>query len=130
MLEYLVILPATLAGYLIFKATTNPTARIRRKMPNVIIKERLHLFPVFRMRIFGRVIHFHHWVNLSILLGLSFFITSGILTYLITKGVLLGGIIHGLRLPKEHRKIMYKDFSLPRLTKIAKKIQKEKTSAY
>lgn len=92
----------------------------------MVIRERLHVFPVFRMRIFGRVIHFHHWVNLSILLGLSFFITSGILTYLITKGVLLGGIIHGLRLPKEHRKIIYKDFSLPRLTKIAKKIQKEK----
>lgn len=116
-MEYLSIIPATLLGYATFRATTHPTSRIRRRMPNVRVK-RLQVFPVIRINIFGRVIHFHHWINFSVLLIMSFFISVGILDYVVTKGILLGGIIHGLTLPKEHRRIIYKDFSLERLTSI------------
>lgn len=116
-MEYLSIVPATALGYLTFRATTHPAARIRRKMPNVKVK-RVQVFPVIRVNIFGRVIHFHHWINFSILLMLSFFISVGILDLVVTKGILLGGIIQGLTLPREHRKIIYKDFSLERLTAI------------
>lgn len=116
-MEYLSILPATVLGYLTFQVTTHPDSRFRRKLPNIKTK-RIQIFPVIRINLFGRVIHFHHWVNFSILLILSFFISVGILDFVVTKGILLGGIIHGLTLPKEHRKIFYKDFSLERLTSI------------
>lgn len=116
-MEYLSIVPATALGYLTFRATTHPNSRIRRKMPNVKVK-RVQVFPVLRINVFGRWIHFHHWFNFSILLLLSFFMSLGILDLLVTKGILLGGIIQGLTLPKEHRKIIYKDFSLERLTAI------------
>lgn len=116
-MEYLSIVPATALGYLTFRTTTHPSSRIRRKLPNLKVK-RLQLFPVFRVYMFRRVIHFHHWFAFSIILIISAFISFGVLDYMFTKGLLLGGIIHGLSLPKEHRRIIYKDFSLERLTVI------------
>ncbi len=116
-MEYLSIVPATALGYLTLRATSHPTSRIRRKLPNVRVK-RLQIFPVVRLYIFGRVIHLHHWFAFSIILVFSAFISFGILDYVFTKGLLLGGIIQGLSLPKEHRKMIYKDFSLERLTSI------------
>lgn len=114
-MENLSLIPATALGYLTLKVTTHPASRIRKKLPNLKIK-RVQLFPVIRFYLFGRVIHLHHWVNFSILLLLSLFITNEFLDFTVTKGLLLGGIIQGLTMPKEHRKIVYKDFSLERLT--------------
>lgn len=119
-MEYLSLIPATALGYLTFRATTHPTARIRRKLPNIKTK-RIQVFPVLRVKLFGRVIHFHHWICFSVILILSFFLSLGVMDYIVTKGILLGGVIHGLTLPKEHRKIVYKDFSLERLTTIENK---------
>ncbi len=116
-MEHLSIIPATALGYLTFRVTAHPTSRIRRKLPNIKTK-RIQVFPVVRFKLFGRVIHLHHWFGFSIILILSFFISLGVLDFVVTKGILLGGIIHGLTLPKDHRKIIYKDFSLERLTSI------------
>jgi len=117
-MEYLSLIPATALGYLTFRVTTHPTARIRKKLPN-IRTGRFQVFPVLRFRIFNRVVHLHHWLSFSIILVLSFFISMGIVDYIVTKGLLLGGIIHGLTLPKGHRKIIYRDFSLESLTSAA-----------
>lgn len=116
-MEYLSLVSAAALGYLTFRATTHPAARIRRKMPNIKVR-RLQVFPVIRIYAFGRVFHFHHWVNCSILLVLSAIHPVGILDFMFAKGLLLGGVIQGLRLPKEHRKIIYKDFSYERLTSV------------
>lgn len=116
-MEALSLLPATALGYLTFKTTAHPTSRIRRKLPNFKVK-RVQVFPVFRFYMFGRVIHLHHWFCFSILLILSIFISIGILDHIFTRGLLLGGIIQGLRLPKGHRNLIYRDFSLERLTSL------------
>lgn len=117
-MEYLSIIPAIALGYLTFRVTFHPTARIRRKLPNIKTK-RVQVFPVLRFRIFDRVIHLHHWFCFSVLLILSFFFSLGILDFVVTKGILLGGIIQGLTMPKGHRKIIYKDFSLESLTSLS-----------
>ena len=114
-MEILSIVPATALGYLTLRVTTHPTAKFRKRLPNIKTK-RMQFFPVIRFHFFGRVIHLHHWLNFSILLILSFFVNTGVLDFTVTKGILLGGVLHGLLLPKEHRKIVYKDFSLERLT--------------
>lgn len=116
-MEYISIIPATALGYLTLKVTTHPNSHIRRRLPNIKTR-RVQLFPVIRFYFFGRVVHLHHWINFSILLILSLFLSVGILDLVVTKGLLLGGVIHGLTLPKEHRKIVYRDFSLERLTSI------------
>lgn len=116
-MEYLSIVPATALGYLTFRAATHPTSRIRRKLPNVKVK-RVQVFPVLRIHLFDRVFHMHHWFSFSILLVISSFASIAILDQVFTKGLLLGGIIQGLTLPKGHRQIIYKDFSLERLTQV------------
>ena len=103
-MEILSILPATALGYLTFKATTHPNARIRKKLPNLKLK-RLQFFPVIKFSIFGRAIHFHHWMNCSILLAISGFTQVGILDHTVVRGLLLGGVIQGLTLPRGHKKI-------------------------
>lgn len=103
-MEILSIVSATALGYFIFRATTHPKSRIRRKLPAFRVK-RLQVFPVIRIKVFGRTLHLHHWVNFSLLLALSNFLPGGILDSVVTKGVLLGGVIQGLTLPKGHRKV-------------------------
>src|SRR5690349_18146154 len=117
-MEYLSINPTTALGLLTFKTKTYPTSRKRKKLTN-IKTNKVKVFPVIRFYMFGRVIHLHHWINFSILLILSIFITGNILDFMVTKGLLLGGIIQGLTLPHEHRRIVYKDFSTERLTSIS-----------
>lgn len=103
-MEYLSLLPATALGYLTFKFTTHPNARLRKKMPNLKVK-RLHLFPVISFNAFGKNIHFHHWMNFSVLLAVSGFTQFGVLDHTITRGLLLGGVIQGLTLPKGNKAI-------------------------
>lgn len=107
MLE-LSLIPAAAFGYYTFKATTSPSSRFRRKMPNLKLK-RVQVFPIIRVQAFGRFIHFHHWFNFSILLATTAFINAGILDTPIARGLMLGGIIQGLTLPKGHRSLIYKD---------------------
>lgn len=116
-MEYLSLIPATALGYLASRTVTHPNSRIRRKMPNIKTK-RIQVFPVLRIKMFGRVIHLHHWIYFSIILLVSFFVSLGVVDYIVTKGILLGGIIHGLTIPKEHRKIIYKDHTIEKLISI------------
>lgn len=104
-MEYLSLVPATALGYLTLRATTHPNARIRRKMPDLKIK-RLQVFPVIKFNMFGRNIHLHHWMNFSILLAISGVTSVAILDHILTRGLLIGGIIQGLTLPKGHRRII------------------------
>ena len=115
--QILSLIPATALGYYTLKVTTHPASRIRRRLPNLKVK-RVQVFPVLRINLFGRVIHFHHWFNFSILLAIAAVSNAGVLDLAFTKGLLLGGIIQGLTLPKGHRKLIYRDFSYDRLTNI------------
>lgn len=104
-MEYLSVIPATALGYLTFRATTHPTSRIRKRMPNLRMK-RLQIFPVLKINIFGRAIHLHHWFSFSILLASTAFVNMGILELPLAKGLLLGGVIQGLTLPKGHKRVI------------------------
>ena len=108
-MELLSLVPATALGYLTLRATTHPKARIRRKLPSFQYK-RAMFFPVIRIRAFGRIFHLHHWMSFSLLLAISGPTSFGILDHSFTRGILLGGIIQGLTVPKEYRKIIYRDF--------------------
>lgn len=77
-------------------------------MPNLRVK-RLQIFPVIRVQAFGRIFHLHHWFNFSVLLATTAFINAGILDTTIARGLMLGGIIQGLTLPKGRRTLIYKN---------------------
>lgn len=123
-MEYLSLIPATALGYLTSRMLTHPSSKIRRKMPN-IKNNRVQIFPVIRIQLFGRVIHFHHWIYFSLILLVSFFVSMGIFNFIVTKGMLLGGIIHGLTLPKKHRKIIYRNHSIEKVIAIDRTVNSE-----
>ena len=106
-MEYLSLMPAMALGYLVSRMFTHPSSTIRKKLPNIKTK-RLQIFPVLRFKVFGRVIHFHHWIYFSAILIVSTFASLGVLDYIVTKGMLFGAVVHGLTVPKKHRKIIYK----------------------
>lgn len=114
-MEYLSLVPAAALGYLVSRTFAHPSSRIRKKLPNIKTKH-IQIFPVFRVYIFGHVIHLHHWLYYSVILVVSSFVSMGIFDWIVAKGFILGIIVHGLRLPKGHRRIIYKDFSLESLT--------------
>ena len=116
-MEFLSLLPATALGYLTFRATSHPSSRLRKKLPNVKLK-RVQVFPVVRLKAFNRVIHFHHWFAFSLILASTPFANLGFLEHIFTKGLLLGGIIQGLTLPRGHRTLVYRDPSDERLTQV------------
>ncbi|MEK7617331.1 MAG: hypothetical protein AAB414_04725 [Patescibacteria group bacterium] len=103
-MEILSLAPSAALGYLTFRATTHPDAKIRKSLPNIGLK-RVQIFPIIRINIFGKTIHFHHWINFSFLLALSGFTSIAILDHHFTRGLLLGGIIQGLTLPRGNRRI-------------------------
>ena len=123
-MEYLSILPATALGYLGSRMFTHPSSGFRKKMPNIKTK-RVQFFPVLRFKISGRVIHFHHWIYFSAILLISFFVSLGVVDFIVTKGVLFGAIVHGLTLPKKHRKIIYKNHTLEKVIAIDKNVASE-----
>ncbi len=93
-------------------------------MPNIKTK-RVQIFPVIRFNFFGRVIHLHHWIFFSAILIVSTFASLGALDYLVTKGILFGAIVHGLTLPKQQRKIIYKNHTLEKVIAIDKRVPSE-----
>lgn len=115
-MEIASLVPSTLAGYLVFRLATNPNSKIWIRLSKRSLKsKRIQIFPSIRIYAFGRYIHFHHWFNFSILLIYSFIASAGFLDYMVTRGILIGGIIQGLSLPREHWTMIYKDHpSLPK----------------
>lgn len=83
-------------GYFSLKLTSTPGSRINRRVPKLKIKN-LQLLPSIQIRIRGRIIHLHHWMNLSVLLVISIFVGGTILDSWITRGFIMGGIVQGLR---------------------------------
>src|SRR3979490_763297 len=95
---FLTVLLATLAGFIILQLVTHSTkSKIRNKMPNIRTR-RVQVFPIIRLQLLGRPFHFHPWLNFSILLALSAFITNSFLDSSITRGFLIGGVLQGLSL--------------------------------
>jgi len=99
-------LTAAIIGYLLFFLLTHPKSLIHRKLPELKIRW-LQIFPVVTVTISGKIIHIHHWLGFSIILVVSIFFDTGVLSYLFTKGILSGGIIQGLFTPKSF-KLIYK----------------------
>jgi hypothetical protein len=100
--ELAFLLPLT-GGFLI----AHLYSKVYEKLPTLKIKS-LQLFPSVKIMISGKIFHLHHWFGFSILLVVSIFINTGLLSYIITKGILSGGIIQGLfSLQGSNSKLIY-----------------------
>lgn len=87
-----------LIGYHISNLISKPESRVNKKLPRIKIKN-IELLPSLKIEIKGRIIHFHHWFNFTILLCISIFVTDSFLSSWIARGFLIGGTFQGLRFP-------------------------------
>jgi hypothetical protein len=97
-MEFFPVAISVIAGYKISNLFSHPKSKVWQKMPRLRIKH-YELFPNIRITLKGKVIHLHHWFNYSIILCISIFVTGGILDSWITRGLLMGSIVQGLRFP-------------------------------
>ena len=105
------ILPATVLGYTTFHLTKYPNGKFGKKLPNLKLKA-IELSPSIRLNIREHTIHFHHWMNLAILLAISVPMTGALWDSVFAKAFLVGGIVQGLTFP-DRRKIYYKKTNKP-----------------
>jgi len=99
---------AAIFSFVLFNQLTNPFLKIQNKLPHLQLKW-IQVLPNIRIYLRGRVIFLHHWMNFSIILFISIVIGGGILDSMLTKGVLLGGIINGFSYPDWKNIILKKD---------------------
>jgi hypothetical protein len=92
------IIISTVIGYVTSYIISYPNSKINRKLPKIKLKN-FELLPSTRITIRGRIIHFHHWFNFTLLLCISIFANGGLLDSWLTRGFLFGGIVQGLRFP-------------------------------
>src|SRR3989344_1503416 len=90
----LVFICSNIIGYTLFKFLSHPGSSVKRRLPYVRIKW-VQVMPNVRIHVRGKVICLHHWINLSIVLVISFVVSQGILDSFFAKGILLGGIVQG-----------------------------------
>jgi hypothetical protein len=112
------LLPIVITGALSYKVCnlmTHPKSKVWNTLPRVKVS-RFNLFPSIRIEIKGRVIHFHHWFNYSVLLCISAFTANSFLDSPITRGFLMGGVVQGLSIPSA-RKLIYKEDWLRKMLK-------------
>jgi hypothetical protein len=110
-------LPFIISGAISYKLCnifTNPNSNVWKRLPRINSK-RVDFFPSIRIKIKGRIIHFHHWFNYSVLLGISIFVQGGVLDSWAVRGFLMGGVIQGLLLPV--KKMVYKEELIAKVLK-------------
>ena len=110
MLQILIFLLASVIGYIFLYFYSHPKSFIHKRLPKLKIKS-FQFFPSMTITISGKVIHLHHWIGFSIILVVSIFVNSGILSYIFTKGLLSGGILQGVFTPRSFRLIYKKEDS-------------------
>ncbi len=100
------IVPATVLGYTTFHLTKYPHGKVGKKLPKLKLKA-IELSPSLKLNFRNHTIHFHHWMNLAILLAISVPMTGTLWDSNIAKSFLVGGIIQGLTFPDASR-IIYR----------------------
>lgn len=119
-MHILYFLLAVSLGFLACDIITHPESGLREKGKRVKIGP-IQLYPTLRVSVKGRVVWFHHWVSMTVVLFVSiFFITGGILDYTFIKGLLVGGILQGLTFPDRKKFISHEQEALLRETQIVK----------
>jgi hypothetical protein len=97
---------ASILGYLTFHLTHSEKGKVGKKLPHIKFK-RVQLSPYIQLELMGRKIWLHHWVNFTVIIIISFFVTNAFLDSALTRSFLAGGIIQGLTLP-DYRRIIIK----------------------
>lgn len=98
-------------GYFFFLYLSHPEKQ-KKRVPKVGVWN-IEFLPNFRVHIGSKTYHFHHWLVLALIILLPFILSDKFSYPMIFKGVIVGGILQGLRYPDRFR------FRHPRVPKFA-----------
>ncbi|OGE31795.1 hypothetical protein A2631_01525 [Candidatus Daviesbacteria bacterium RIFCSPHIGHO2_01_FULL_44_29] len=100
------LLPGGVISFLLFHFTSRDELSIKQKLPKIRFF-RFEICPNIRFYYKDKVLHFHHWMNMLILLGISIPLHGAIADSTFSKSFLWGGILQGLLTPNSG-KIIYR----------------------
>jgi len=104
-------------GYLFFLYFSHPEKK-KNKVPKISIKN-VDILPNFRIHAGSKTYWFHHWFLLSIVIAVPIVIGENFQFPMVVEGLLVGGILQGLRYPDRFR------FRQPRIDKQIEEIRRE-----
>jgi hypothetical protein len=106
---------SAIVGYLFFLYLSHPEKK-KNKLPKISIG-RLDVLPNFRLHIGSKTYWFHHWFVLSIIVAIPIIIGEDFQFPMVIEGLLVGGILQGLRYPDRFK------FRHPRLDKLERQLE-------
>ncbi len=98
-------------GYFLFLYLSHPEKQ-KHRIPKIGVWN-IEFLPNFRIHIGSKTYHFHHWLVLALIILLPFILSEKFSYPMIFKGIVVGGILQGLRYPNKFK------FRYPRVPKFA-----------
>lgn len=102
-------------GYALFLYFSHPNKK-KHKVPKVRIG-RLEFLPNLKLHLGSKTYHFHHWFVLALIAAIAIFVLEDFQFPMILQGLIIGGIIQGLRYPDRFK------FRYPRFPELQKNIE-------
>ncbi len=93
-MNFFYFLSSVIFGYIFNRSLSRKGCIINKRLPNIKLKF-LQISPNIKIHFRKHHLHIHHWLTYSVVLILTFYINAGFLDTIVSKGVLIGGIIQG-----------------------------------
>lgn len=103
-------LTGALVGFGLFWLTSHSQSPVHKRIPARKVRA-FHILPHIKVIFRKRVIHFHHWFNLSLLYAILFVIKRDIIKQHALSGLFVGSILQGL-LYKDCFSFVYPDVTI------------------
>jgi hypothetical protein len=98
-------------GYFFFLYLSHPGKK-KHRLPKIGVWN-IEILPNFRIHLGSKTYHFHHWFILALIILIPFLLTEKFIYPTVFKGIIVGGILQGLRYPNKFK------FRYPRVPKFA-----------
>ena len=105
MINIVIFLVSALVAYGVFSFLNDPIKeplKKRQRLPKIRYKN-IEILPYFRVHIKEKTYHIHHWLTLTLIVGISIIGFENLQHFLILKAAAVGGIFQGLRYPTRFR---------------------------
>lgn len=104
-MNYLMFGLSIILGYIFNRSLSKQGGVINKKLPHIKIKF-LQIGPNIKLHFRNKSLHIHHWITYSIVLIITLTFNAGFLDTVISKGILVGGILQGLSFPDWKRVVI------------------------
>lgn len=101
MINSIIFLISAVIAYGVFAFFNDPVRepeKKRHRLPKIGYKN-IEILPYFRIHLKEKTYHIHHWLTLTLIVGISIVGFDSLQHFLVLKAAAVGGIFQGLRYP-------------------------------